>query len=150
MIPTQNTWGTEALSWYSCWYSVTEAAMYFVLSWVGSRVGALISAQYPGLCCDKVRCHRRHPAICPDHLLISDRASASNTLIVTARPARTLVMRMMSGSIVHWDYHQDSPSGWPGLTFPDWCHRPAAALHYSQEHCLKCPLIKWLSTERSK
>ena len=36
MIPTQNTWGTEALSWYSCWYSVTEAAMYFVLSRVGS------------------------------------------------------------------------------------------------------------------
>lgn len=36
MIPIQNTWGTEALSWYSCWYSVTEAAMYFVLSWVGS------------------------------------------------------------------------------------------------------------------
>ena len=89
MIPTQNTWGTEALSWYSCWYSVTEAAMYFVLSWVGSRVGALISAQYPGLCCDKVRCHRRHPAICPDHLLISDRASISNTVIATARPARS-------------------------------------------------------------
>ena len=57
MIPTQNTWGTEALSWYSCWYSVTEAAMYFVLSWVW----ALTSAQYPGLCCDKVQCHHRHP-----------------------------------------------------------------------------------------
>ena len=109
MIPTQNTWGTEALSWYSCWYSVTEAAMYFVLSWVGSRVGALISAQYPGLCCDKVPCHRRHPAICPDHLLISDRASAANTLIVTARPARTLVMRMMSGSIVHWCFKKFHP-----------------------------------------
>lgn len=84
MIPIQNTWGTEALSWYSCWYSVTEAAMYFVLSWVW----ALTSAQYPGLCCDKVQCHHRHPAISPDHLLISDRASISNTLIVTARPAR--------------------------------------------------------------
>ena len=57
MIPIQNTWGTEALSWYSCWYSVTEAAMYFVLSWVW----ALTSAQYPGLCCDKVQCHHRHP-----------------------------------------------------------------------------------------
>ena len=106
MIPTQNTWGTEALSWYSCWYSVTEAAMYFVLSWVW----ALTSPQYPGLCCDKVQCHHRHPAISRDHLL-SDRASISNTLIVTARPARSLVMRMMSGSIVHQDYHRDSPSG---------------------------------------
>ena len=121
-----------------------------VLRIVTGRVWALTSAQYPGLCCDKVQCHRRHPAISRDHLLISDRASISNTLIVTARPARSLVMRMMSGSIVHQDYHRDSLSGWPGLRFPDWCHCPVAALHYCQEHCLKCPLIRWLSTERSK
>ena len=82
-----------------------------VLRIVTGRVWALTSAQYPGLCCDKVQCHHRHPAISPDHLLISDRASISNTLIVTARPARSLVMRMMSGSIVHQDYHRDSPSG---------------------------------------
>ena len=32
-----------------------------VLRIVMGRVWALTSAQYPGLCCDKVQCHHRHP-----------------------------------------------------------------------------------------
>ena len=148
MIPTQNTWGTEALSWYSCWYSVTEAAMYFVLSRVGS--GPWHRPNIRG--CVVTRCS----VITVTPL---SAGTISSSLTEHQYPIRLSSRRGQHGlSLWGWwvaplstktiteTLHQVTR----GLTFPDRCHCPAAALHYCQEHCLKCPLIRWPSTERSK
>ena len=147
MIPTQNTWGTEALSWYSCWYSVTEAAMYFVLSRVGSgpwhrpNIRAVL---WQGAVSSPSPRYQPRP---------SPHWPSINIQYAYRHGAASTVSRYEDDEWLHCPPRLSprlSIRMTRGLTFPDWCHCPAAALHYCQEHCLKWPLIKWLSTERSK